>query len=80
VQAPRAVAIHLGRGDTTPVIGEIEPGSEVYVMDTLLGWVSVLPKALHVMPADDKAFWVKASDLGIATPAPPAPGKDAGPR
>jgi hypothetical protein len=72
VQAPRNVPLHFGRGDATPTIGEIETGTEVYVIDIILGWASVIPKTLHVMPNDDKGFWVKAADLGIATPAPDA--------
>ncbi|MBI5532096.1 MAG: hypothetical protein HY898_05225 [Deltaproteobacteria bacterium] len=70
VQATHAIPIRFGRGDAAPVIGEIESGSEVYVLDIILSWASVIPKALHVMPTDEKGFWVKASDLGIAIPVP----------
>lgn len=75
VTASRPVPIHFGRGDATPTIGEIETGGEVYVIDIILGWASVIPKALHIMPTDEKGFWVKASDLGIATPGPDAGAK-----
>lgn len=62
------VVIRYGRAENTPPIGEIEQGTEVYVNEIVLGWAAVLPKALHVMPADDRSFWVKASDLGLAVP------------
>jgi hypothetical protein len=72
VQATHNIPIRFGRGDSAPTIGEIESGSEVYVLDIILGWASVIPKALHIMPTDEKGFWVKASELGIAIPSPDA--------
>jgi hypothetical protein len=75
VQASRPVAIHFGRGDATPTIGELETGAEVYVIDLILGWASVVPKSLHIMPPEEKGFWVKASELGIAVPDAGAPKK-----
>lgn len=73
MQAPRNVTIRAARGDNQTPIGEVEQGAEIYVLDQVLGWASVLPKALHVMPPDDRSFWVKASDLGITPPPPPPP-------
>ncbi len=73
MQAPRNVTIRAARGDNQNPIGEVEQGAEIYVLDTILGWASVLPKALHVMPPDERSFWVKASELGIVPPTPPAP-------
>jgi hypothetical protein len=69
IQAPRNVTLRYGRGDNQPSIGEIEAGTEVYVMDVVLGWASVIPKALNVLPPDDRAFWAKATDLGLAAPS-----------
>jgi hypothetical protein len=48
-----------------PVVGSIEPGTAIYVMDIVAGWASVLPRALDVVPTGDVQFWVKASDLGL---------------
>ena len=48
--------------DKGNVIGKIEPGTETYVLDTVAGWTSVLPKALNVMPYGEGQFWVKAGD------------------
>ena len=72
--APKAVFIYSGRGENYAAVGQVEQGGEVYVLDMILGWASVIPKALHVMPPDDKGFWVKASELGIAVPGTPDAG------
>ena len=50
-------------------------------METMLGWCSILPRALNVLPPKDKSFWVRASELGVPPPeGPPNPGsRDAGP-
>jgi len=29
------------------------------------GWAAVLPKSLHILPAAELQFWVKAAELGI---------------
>jgi hypothetical protein len=40
-------------------------------VETVVGWATVLPKGLHVLPTADRAFWVKADDLGLG-PKPDA--------
>ena len=53
--------IHLDKGK---VIGTLESGAEVYRLDVVAGWASVLPKALNVAPhGEDQSFWVKAKGL-----------------
>jgi len=73
--APKDINLYFGRGEATPIIGTLEKDAEIYVLETVVGWASVLPKGLHVLPNGDRAFWVKASDLGLADPRPPAPSK-----
>jgi hypothetical protein len=51
--------------DGGPIIGVIEPDAEAYVIDIMAGWVSVMPKALDVVPPDGGLFWVKRSELGL---------------
>ena len=51
--------------DNGPVIGAIEAEGEVYVLDVVTGWVSVLPKALNVEPHGDGRFWVDAKAFGF---------------
>jgi hypothetical protein len=65
VKTTKDIALQNAAGDSGKVIGKIEAGTETYVMDTVAGWASVLPKSLHVQPVSDGQFWVKASDLGL---------------
>jgi hypothetical protein len=51
--------------DTAPVIGVVEPETEIYVVDVVAGWASVLPRALNIAPAGDGQFWVEAKSLGL---------------
>jgi len=70
VRAPKTMTLYFGRGEATPQLGELEKDSEVYLLETVLGWASILPKSLQVLPQGDRAFWVKSTDLGLAAPAP----------
>jgi hypothetical protein len=63
VQAAREIPLHARRDDKEKPIGAIEAGAEVYVMETMLGWVNVLPKNLGLTPAEDGGFWVPGDDL-----------------
>jgi hypothetical protein len=65
VKTTRELALRLAAKDAEAPIGVIEPDTEVLVMDTVAGWANVLPKSLHVLPAGEQAFWVKAADLGL---------------
>lgn len=65
VTTKRELPLRIAARDAEPPIGVIEPDTEVYVMDTVAGWANVLPKSLHLLPADNLSFWVKASDLGL---------------
>jgi hypothetical protein len=65
VKTTRELPLRIAAKDAEAPIGVIEPDTEVYVMDTVAGWVSVLPKSLHVLPPGELAFWVKTTDLGL---------------
>jgi hypothetical protein len=65
VRALRDVPLRALAKDTAPVIGVIEPEAEAFVIDVMAGWVSVMPKALDVVPLDGGQFWVKKSELGL---------------
>ena len=43
-------------------IGVVEPGAEVYIMETMAGWTNVLPKALYVVPPEDGGFWIPSAE------------------
>jgi hypothetical protein len=62
VQATREIPVRAHREDKEKPIGAIEVGAEVYLMETLSGWVNVLPKNLGLMPGDDAGFWIPAAD------------------
>jgi hypothetical protein len=65
VRTTREVPLRAAAKDTDPLIGAIGADTETYVIDVMAGWVSVLPKAMDVMPTDGGQFWVKKTDLGI---------------
>jgi hypothetical protein len=46
-------------------IGSVAKNTELYVLDVVVGWASILPKHLDVVPVADHHFWVRASELGI---------------
>ena len=46
-----------------PVIGTAETETELYVVDVVAGFASVLPKSMELAPAGDTQFWVLASEL-----------------
>lgn len=59
----REATLHADAERTARVIGAVEPGAEVYVLATIAGYVSVLPKNLGVVAADRKGFWVAAAEV-----------------
>jgi hypothetical protein len=65
VRALREVPVRGTAKDGAPVVGVIEPDAEAYVIDIMAGWVSVMPRALDVVPPAGGAFWVKKTELGI---------------
>jgi hypothetical protein len=64
VRTTREIPLRAAAKEGEP-IGVIESGAETYVLDVVAGWVSVLPKALDVMPVENAQFWVKKEELGI---------------
>jgi hypothetical protein len=62
VKAQKEIPVRARRDDKARPIGAIEVGAEVYLMETMLGWVNVLPRNLGLTPADDGGFWIAASD------------------
>jgi hypothetical protein len=63
VKVSRDIPLRIVAKDAEAPIGVVETDTEIYVMDVIAGWTKVLPKSLHVLPADDLAFWVKSADL-----------------
>ena len=65
VRAPKLTAIRLEPKADGQRVGQVETGVELYLIDIVAGWASVLPKTLHVMPTSEGHFWVNADDLGV---------------
>jgi hypothetical protein len=63
VKTRQEIPIRTEPKDSAPVIGRIEPDTETLVMDIVAGWTSVLPKSLHVAPAEGQQFWVPSKQL-----------------
>src|SRR5262249_44959297 len=77
VIAQKEIPVRAHRDDKEKPIGAVEVGAEVYLLETITGWVNVLPRNLGLTPADDGGFWIPASDAprcsvdAEGTPAPP---------
>ncbi len=67
----KEVPVRGHANDSSAVIGAIEAEGEVLILETVLGWSSVVPAALNMMPPDGQGFWVKTADLGLPTSPPP---------
>lgn len=61
-KAARDVPVRARRDEKERPIGVVEAGAEVYLMETMVGWVNVLPKGLGLTPVDDLGFWVPEAD------------------
>jgi hypothetical protein len=59
----REVQVHADAEKAAKVIGAVEPGAEVYVLSTIAGYVSVLPKGLGIMAPPRKGFWIPATEI-----------------
>ena len=64
VRAQKDVPLRLTPQESAKPVGAIESGGEVYLIQTVLGWTSVLPRALNVLPPGERSFWVPASEVG----------------
>jgi hypothetical protein len=62
VQATKEIPIRARREEKEKPIGVVEVGAEVYVMETMVGWVNVLPRNLGLTPPDEGGFWIPASE------------------
>ena len=63
VKTRQEIPIRTEPKDSAPVMGRIEPDTETLIMDIVAGWTSVLPKSLHVAPAEGEQFWVPSKQL-----------------
>jgi hypothetical protein len=59
----RETTVHVEADRNARVIGAVEPNAEVYVLSTITGYVSVLPRGVGVMAPERKGFWILASQI-----------------
>jgi hypothetical protein len=64
-RATKEVVVRGVASDSEIPLGLLEPDAEVYVVDVMAGWASVMPRALDVVPPEGGQFWVKKGDLGL---------------
>jgi hypothetical protein len=64
VRAMKDVPLRLKPEEAAKPVGAIETGGEVYLLQTVLGWTSVLPRALNVLPPGERSFWVPSGEIG----------------
>jgi hypothetical protein len=68
VKAPVGMPLRGKGDDSAPVIGSVQAGTEVAVLETILGWSNVVPTSFALMPPTGGGFWVKAD---VLIPPPP---------
>jgi hypothetical protein len=61
-KATHDTPLRARRDEKERPIGVVESGAEVYLMETTVGWVNVLPKGLGLLPADEGGFWIPEAD------------------
>ncbi len=62
-RAIRDSAIRADADRGAKQIGTVEPGAEVLVVATILGWVSVVPRDIGVLAVERRGFWMASADL-----------------
>ena len=65
LRVPSPMPLRVAASDAAAVIGSLDAGVEVLVLDVVAGWASVVPKDLGIAPAGAAQFWARAKDLGI---------------
>ncbi|HEY5958804.1 MAG TPA: hypothetical protein VIV60_19720 [Polyangiaceae bacterium] len=64
-RASEDIALY-GKADAKlPPIGAVGKDAEFYVLDVVVGWASILPRQLDIVPLSERHFWVRASDIGL---------------
>jgi hypothetical protein len=63
VRATKEIPIRLRRDDKDAPVGAVEVGAEIYVLQTMTGWSSILPKSLALTSPDDNGFWIPSSEV-----------------
>jgi hypothetical protein len=71
VRLERAAPVRLRADPRAPKVGAISAGTEIYVLDVVMGWASVLPKALNLAAPAGSHFYVPAAHVRNMEPEHP---------
>lgn len=63
VRATKEIPIRLKRDAKDTPIGAVEVGAEIYVLQTMTGWSSILPRSLALTSPDEGGFWIPSSEV-----------------
>jgi hypothetical protein len=63
VRATKEIPIRLRRDAKDVPVGAVEVGAEIYVLQTMTGWSSILPKGLSLTSPDEGGFWIPSSEV-----------------
>jgi hypothetical protein len=63
VRVTKDTPIRLTPQNSSRPVGIVAPGTDLYVIDTVLGWSRVLPRALNLLPPGGRSFWVRSADI-----------------
>ena len=63
VRATKEIPIRLRRDAKDAPVGAVEVGAEIYVLQTMTGWSSILPRSLALTSPDDGGFWIPSSEV-----------------
>jgi hypothetical protein len=62
-RAKKNISLSLQASSKARKVGHIRPGTEVYVIDVMARWASVLPKSLDLVAPGGGQFWIEASEI-----------------
>jgi hypothetical protein len=65
IKKDKELTIRARADETSSVVGKIAPNTELYLLDIVAGWASVIPKSLTVAPDGESQFWVQAVEIGL---------------
>ncbi|EYF04986.1 Hypothetical protein CAP_3797 [Chondromyces apiculatus DSM 436] len=62
VKAVKDIPVRARRDEKEKPVGVVEAGTELYLMETVVGWTNILPVSLGMTPPDDGGFWIPSTE------------------
>lgn len=63
VEIPKDISIRAAPREDAKLVGVVEAGAPIYVLERSADWTNVLPKSLNLLPPDDGGFWIPANEI-----------------